>query len=106
MKYSKPEFQVLASRLDKLEAQNRSWKVAGILLGLFIVSLVFIAAKPADRSDASVVRARSVEAQDFILKDADDQVRARLSLNSTNKVEINGRIFLLRAVRPGSAVLR
>lgn len=67
------------------------------MLRLFIVSLVLIAAKPADRSDASVVRARSVEAQDFILKDADDQVRARLSLNSTNKVEINGRIFLLRA---------
>ena len=78
MKYSQPEFQVLASRLDKLEAQNRRWKVAGILLGLFIVSPVLIAAKPADRSDPSVVR-------------------ARLSLNSTNKVESNGRIFLLRA---------
>jgi hypothetical protein len=79
------ELQTLSARLDKLEIQNRRWKLAAIVLALSSSSLVLIAAKPADHIDSSTIRARSVEAQDFILKDEDGEVRARLSLRSHSK---------------------
>jgi hypothetical protein len=81
MKYTEPALEALVARMDKLEAQNRRWKLAGILLGLSSLSLVLMAAKAADHTDPTVVHARTVEAQDFVLKDEDGQVRARLTLN-------------------------
>jgi hypothetical protein len=85
MQSADDRLQVLSARLDRLEVQNRRWKLAAIMLALSSGSLVLIAAKPADRLDPSVVRARSVEAQDFILKDEDGQIRARLSLRPHSK---------------------
>jgi len=82
MKYTEPELEPLVARLEKLEAQNRKWKLASILLGLSSLSLVLMAAKSADHLDPRVVHARTVEAQDFVLKDEDGQVRARLTLNA------------------------
>ncbi len=81
MQVSQPELQALVSRLDHLESQNRGWKIAATLFGLSTVSLLLLAAKPADRLDPNVIHARTVEAQDFVLRDADGQVRARLTLN-------------------------
>jgi hypothetical protein len=78
--------------VEKLESQNRRWKVATLLLALSSATLVLAAAKPADRIDPNVVRARVVEAQDFILKDEDGQVHARLSL--TPDVKAIGRISI------------
>ena len=75
------EFQELAERLDKLEVQNRRWKLAAILLAVSSTSLVLIAAKPPDQIDPNVIHARTVEARDFVLKDEDGQIRARLTLN-------------------------
>jgi alpha-L-arabinofuranosidase len=95
MNYTEPEFQALAARMDKLETQNRRWKLASIVLALSSVSLVLIAAKPADRVDPAVIHARTVEAKDFVLKDEDGQIRARLTLNPNKKVEMNGRSVLI-----------
>jgi len=92
MNYTEREFQALAARMDKLEAQNRRWKLASILLTLSSASIVLIAAKPADRIDPTVIHARTVEAQDFVVKDEDGQIRARLTLNPQVKIkkEVNG----------------
>ena len=51
MQHTEPDFQALATRMDKLEAQNRKWKLASILLAVSSASLVLVAAKPADRID-------------------------------------------------------
>jgi hypothetical protein len=74
------DLQSLSVRLDKLETQARRWKLTAMVLAVSSASLVLIAAKSADHIDSSVIRARSVEAEDFILKDQDGQVYARLSL--------------------------
>jgi len=75
------DLQALSVRIDKLETQNRRWKLASIVLALTSASLILIAAKPADRVDSAVIHARTVEAQDFVVKDEDGQIRARLTLN-------------------------
>jgi hypothetical protein len=79
----------LAARMDKLESQNRKWKLASLVLGLATASLIAIAAKPADHYDSNVLKVRTVEAQDFVLKDEDGQVYARLTLNPRPKATKN-----------------
>jgi hypothetical protein len=81
MQSTNNDLQVLSARLDRLETQNRRWKLAAILLALSSTSLVLIAAKSADHVDSAVIHARTVEAQDFVVKDGDGQIRARLTLN-------------------------
>jgi hypothetical protein len=83
MKHTQPELDCLAARLDRLEAQNRKWKSASAVLGLVTVSLLMTAAKPTENMDPAVVRARVVEAQDFLLKGADGQVHARLHMSGS-----------------------
>jgi hypothetical protein len=99
MKYTEPEFQALVARMDKLEAQNSKWKLASVLLAVSSASLVLIAAKPADRIDPTVIHVRTVEAQDFVLKDEDGQVRARLTVNP-NKKDAKGFAILNPPFRP------
>ncbi len=50
------------------------------LLVLLAVSVALMGAKPADPIVPPMVRASTVEAQEFILKGPDDHVYARLSL--------------------------
>lgn len=77
--------EVLAARVTRLESQNRRWKLAVSLLGVLSGSLMLTAAKPADRFELPVVRARAIEAQDFVLKDENGQVYARLRLTENRK---------------------
>ena len=87
------DLQALSARLDKLEIQARRWKLAGVVLALSSTSLILIAAKPADHVDSPVIHARTVEAQDFVVKDEDGQIRARLALNFQVKIrrDMSGR---------------
>jgi hypothetical protein len=96
------DLQALSARLDKLETQNRRWKLAAALFVLSSASLILIAARPADHIDPSVIRARSVEAEDFILKDQDGQVYARLSLRPHPKKF--GQSFLYSPAGPASSL--
>lgn len=80
MKDSAIEFQTLVTRVEKLESQNRRWKLASALLSLFGVAFLFMGAKPADSFDKQVIRASTVEAQQFVLKDEDGHICARFSL--------------------------
>ena len=74
------DLQLLAARVAKLEAANRRWKAASIVAALSACSFLLIGAKPADRIEPDVLHARSVEAQDFVLRDADGHVYARLGI--------------------------
>lgn len=83
MNHTQPELDSLAARLDRLEAQNQKWKSASAVLGLVTLSLLLTAAKPTENMDPAVVRARVVEAQDFLLKGTDGQVHARLHMSGS-----------------------
>ena len=91
------EIQILAVRVERLEAQNRRWKLISALFALSGVSLVLMGAKPADRIDPPMVRAGTVEAQEFVLKDETGHVYARLTLNPSIRriMQSNGRTYLI-----------
>ncbi len=109
MNQTETDLRSLAARGEKLEAQNRRWKIASTLLALLGASFLAIGAKPADRIEPTVLRATSVEAHEFILKDEDGHVHARLSLSPSvlGMKQPNG---LLRMVPsqlvPGQAALQ
>jgi hypothetical protein len=89
MNSSQLDVQTLAVRIEKLEAANRRWKSAGAIALLFVLSLLLLstrhaervaaAARP-DRIEPDVLHAHSVEAQEFLLKGEDGHVYARFSL--------------------------
>jgi hypothetical protein len=96
MKDSAAEFQTLVARVEKLESQSRRWKHASALLSLFGVAFLLMGAKPADNFDKQVIRAGTIEAQQFVLKDEDGHVYARLSLGVAGRaVQLNGRVYLV-----------
>lgn len=111
MNSSHADVQALAARIEKLESANRRWKSASAIALLFVISLLLLstrhaervaaAAKP-DRVDPDVLHVRTVEAQDFVLKDEDGHVYARFSLIPRTFIakNQNGRLFAVPA--PGS----
>lgn len=112
------EVQILAARIEKLEAANRRWKSASAMALLFILSLLLLstrhaervaaAARP-DRVEREVLQVRTVEAQDFVLKDADGHVYARFSITpSLAGMDQNGRPPRLEElpVIPGQASIQ
>ncbi len=94
MDSTQAKLQVLAARLERLETSNRRWKFVNVLLLLSAVSLVLMGAKPADRIDPEAVRARSVEAQEFMLKDPEGRVCARLALTPGMK-QLSGHVYIM-----------
>jgi len=67
----------LARRIERLEQANRRWRLAALilLLGWLVLLLAGF-----DFAQPNLVKARSVEAQNFVLRDADGQVRARMAI--------------------------
>jgi hypothetical protein len=107
---------VLSARVQKLEASNRRWRLLNAVLLLSGASVALMGAKPADRLEPPVIRAGSVEAQEFILKDTDGHTYARLSLgrtlanilaNGLNSLpNQNGLQFLPKREGPGQPALQ
>ncbi len=96
MNSTRTSLDLLASRVQELEASNRRWKLVNALLVLSAVSVALMGAKSADRLEPPVVRAGTVEAQEFILKDDAGHVYARLSLNpSLPKVTRKGHTYFI-----------
>jgi len=56
-------------RVERLEAQNRRWKLISALFALSAFSLVLMGAKPLIALIRLWFAAGTVEAQEFILKD-------------------------------------
>jgi hypothetical protein len=106
MNSSLVDVQTLASRVEKLEAANRRWKSVSAIALLFVLSLLLLSTRHAervaaatarpDRVERGVLRVRTVEAQDFVLKDDDGHVYARLSLSPQARVKKNGGSYLLQ----------
>jgi hypothetical protein len=91
MNSPQPNLDLLAARMQKLEASNRRWRLLNAVLLLSGASVALMGAKPADRLEPPVIRAGAVEAQEFILKDTDGHVYARLSLGRTSaNIQANG----------------
>jgi len=67
----------LTQRIERLEQASRKWKLAALvlLLGWLVLLLAGF-----DFAQPNLVKARSVEAQSFILRDADGQIRARMAI--------------------------
>jgi hypothetical protein len=97
MNFSQTDLGLLAARVQRLEASNRRWKLASGVLLLCGSSLALMGAKPADRIEPPAVRASTVEAREFILKDESGQVHARLTLSPSvsGKKQPNDRVYLL-----------
>jgi len=68
----------LMQRVERLERENRRWKVTVLLLLLGCLVLLLAGF---DYPQPFLVKARSVEAQNFVLRDADGQVRARMAIS-------------------------
>jgi len=68
---------LLAARVQSLETSNHGWKTAERRARALHRFRRFDGAKPADRLEPNVIRAGSVEAQEFILKDETGHVYAR-----------------------------
>lgn len=103
MNFSQVDVQTLAARIEKLETANRRWKSASASALLFVLSLLLLstrhaervaaAARP-DRMERDVLHVRTVEAQDFVLKDADGHVYARFGVSpNLAAIDQNGRVL-------------
>jgi len=103
MNFSDANLASLIARVEKLESQSRRWKLVAAVLALSAASLVLAGAKLADRVDSQVLRVHTVEAQDFVLKDDDGHVYARLSLNP-NKFVLSGRTVIVGPELSGPAL--
>ncbi len=69
----------LLQRVERLERGIRRWKLAALvlLLGCLVLLLAGF-----DSPQPFVVKAITVEAQNFVLRDADGQVRARMAISA------------------------
>lgn len=97
------DVQNLAARIERLEAANRRWKSASAIALLFVFSLLLLstrhaervaaAARP-DRVEQDVLHVGTVEAQNFVLKDADGHVYARFSITpNVMAMDQSGRVL-------------
>jgi hypothetical protein len=67
----------LCQRVERLEKSNCRWRMGALLLGVLSLVLVFAGF---DFAQPFVMKARTVEAQSFVLRDADGQIRARMAI--------------------------
>lgn len=77
----------LSARLEQVESQLRRWKAVSLVVAVVsgaIVSgaLVGAGVTRADKLEPMPLRAKSVESQEFVLKDAGGATRARLRVRA------------------------
>jgi len=80
----------LCARVERLEAQSRRWKATSVIAVLVLVSVLAMGSSRSDRVDSTTIKARTVEAQEFVLRDADRRIRARLNLPTPKLVALPG----------------
>jgi|SRR5579863_5488371 len=86
MTAAKVDLQELALRVRALEKQNRRWKIFSLLaLLLFALSLT-VGLRAQGDIQPGLLRAKSVEAQGFALKDFAGNVRAALRMKGDRPV--------------------
>jgi hypothetical protein len=93
---SEADLQELVERMGRLERQNRRWKLGSILAALVLAFSVAAGARAQQERDQPL-RAKTVEAETFLLKDSDGVTRGDLTV--TNGVPVlqlynaNGKVF-------------
>jgi len=86
----------LIERVEKLESQNRLWKLASVLAALVLALCVAVGTR-AQQENNEPLRAKTVETETFLLKDSGGVTRGELTV--TNGVPVlqlynaNGKIF-------------
>jgi hypothetical protein len=68
----------LSERVGRLERANRRWKLGMLALALSCLVLLL---SGFDFPQPNVMKARSIEAQSFVLRDTDGQIRARMEIS-------------------------
>ncbi len=82
------DVNTLALRLATLERETHRWRALALVCVLLLAGAVLIAARPVDMPMPNLLRARSIEAQIFVLRDAQGNVRARLALSNGNDARL------------------
>ena len=94
----------LVERVRKLERQNRRWKLAVLLLLFVVVSSLATSLVAQERIEPPLMRARTVEAQSFLLKDADGNIRGRMNLREDRPTfelyDKSGKVVWSAATKP------
>lgn len=81
-KKTEVDLGALVERVRKLEAQNRRWKLASFVF-LFVMAASLASSLMAQQTtEPSLMRAKKVEAQSFLLKDADGNIRAQMTMEA------------------------
>jgi hypothetical protein len=86
MRTSEVDLHGILERIGKLETQNRRWKFVSLFVLLIFVSTLTMGVMAQERIAPPLVRAQTVEANTFLLRDADGSVRGRLVMRSSKPV--------------------
>lgn len=76
----------LALRVHALEKQNHRWKMVSLLALLLLAFSLTSGVRAQGRNGPNLLRANSVEAQGFVLKDLAGNVRAALRMKDDRPV--------------------
>jgi hypothetical protein len=82
MRKTEIDLNELVERVHKLERQNRRWKLASFLLLFVVASSLATGLVAQERIEPPLMRAKTVEAQSFLLKDADGIVRGKMNMKA------------------------
>ncbi|MBI4464281.1 MAG: hypothetical protein HY647_06210 [Acidobacteria bacterium] len=100
------ELNDVLKRLEKLERQNRRLKQIGAVALVVIAALVLMGqAFPTRTVAAQSSPQRTVEANEFILRDGDGKVRAMLTSSGLNLIDVDGNLRAAVGVTPVGPVL-
>ncbi len=90
-----PEYQSdpVIQRLDRLERENWYWKRATLLLFIVMGSAILMAVSSASVVDP-LIRAQTIEAQKFVLKDSNGIIRAELKHDAQTRPDSGGMVSL------------
>ncbi|MGC2331375.1 MAG: hypothetical protein WA581_07975 [Candidatus Acidiferrales bacterium] len=90
------DWRRLVERMEKLERQNRLWKLGSVLAALVLVLSVALGTRAQQQRDEAL-RAKTVEAETFLLKDSDGVTRGELTVvNGIPVLQLynaNGKVF-------------
>jgi hypothetical protein len=83
------ELQGLVKRVAKLERQNRFWKLSGLLAALIFATSLAIGVKAQQEHPNIAPALKSIEAQAFVLTDADGVTRGSFTAkNGVPRLEL------------------
>ncbi len=72
----------LVVRVERLEQGYRAWRMTAIALVAVLAMTLLVGFKAADFPQPDMIRARSIEAQSFMLRDGNEHVWARMSVGA------------------------